>query len=365
MDDYGSYDLFEKPRYSNDVEDYDELFFYPNHLEGNSGGPYEILVAGNGVQFLQLNRARLELSVEYSVIDSATDAVVKLAPKHDASCIPFLGNTLFRTLRFKIANLEVPELTQSLYDYKSYVEELLNNTQENEKIYMRAQLGTLDYPGTYAKPKFWKDFGSFAAGDSKVTPAFDEVIFGTAPDTTTVMSPDPFEIKKNGIWKRKDLIEDNNPIFLSVPLHVDFLNQQKYFPPNFSMSFIFERNTDVFVTLSQMGQNATPKITIRKMKLVVPVVTLHPDLSTKILSSWNSQPIPYYYQYVVPRTFHLAQGSMFWEDRDISHGVLPKSVYFVFVQADHFNGTPESSPFVFSHLNISRISINVRWAGIK
>ena len=356
MGEFSQFDLFDSPKYAEDVVEYDELEFVPNNLQGDDNGPYEITVVGNGVHFLQLQKARLEMSLKFNVSDATTLTSIALANKHDASVVPFIASSLFKCIRFKIANIEVPELTQNNYGYKSYIEELLENTQENQKVYLKTKVGQLDDPGIYnTGSSYWKVFGSYSStGGISNVPKLKTTV---TVDNKTINQYDPNETRMAGIWLRNDMFRDNNPLFISTPMHVDFLNQHKCFPPNFSMSFIFERNSAKYYMLSQMGDDAVPSIVIEKMKIVVPIVRLHPDLATKLLSRWNTDPIPYYYQYILPRTYHLASGSLFWEEREISQGILPKSVYFVFVRTSNYNGDYQKSPFLFENLNLTRFEL--------
>ena len=340
------YDLFDTPRYTKDVIQHDERYFYPAKMDDDAG-PFEILITGNGTQFMQMDKARLEIWLEYLVKDIDTGYERKLADKHDASVVPFPASSFFKDVRVKVAHMEVPELTQNAYAYKAYIENLFETTMENRDVYFRSQVGLIDIPGLYADGDVWKNWGSYAEGSSKLPPRID-----------AEGKPDPDNVRAAEIWQRKDYMKDNNPCFISSPLHLDFLSQHKCFPPNLSMSLIFERNSDAFVCLSKIPlTTATVRMRIDKMRIVVPCVTLHPDLSTKLLSSWESRPITYYYQHVQPRTFHLPQHAQYWEERDISHGVLPKSLFVVFVSTTNYNGNVNNSPFIFENLGITRFEL--------
>jgi hypothetical protein len=340
------FDLFDTPRYNKDVIQHDQRYFYPAKMDDDAG-PFEILITGNGTQFMQMHKARLEIWLEYLVKDIDTGTERKLHDKDDASVVPFPASSFFKDVRVKMAHMEVPELTQNLYAYKSYIENLFETTLDNRDTYFRSQVGLIDIPGLYDRGVAWKDWGSYTNGASKLPPRID-----------ADGKPDKDEVRRQEIWQRKDYMLDNNPCFISSPLHLDFLSQHKCFPPNLSMSLVFERNYDTFVCLSKTPQNeAVPRLRIDKMRIAVPCVSLHPDLSTKLLSSWNTRPISYYYQHVQPRTFHLAQGSQFWEERDISHGVMPKSLFIVFVKTANYNGRFTHSPFQFENLGITRFEL--------
>jgi hypothetical protein len=356
MVDYSQFDLFDSPKYNDEVVEYDEIAFYPDHLKDNDNGPYEITVVGNGVHFMQLNKARLEVSLRYRVLETATKNYSALGDKHDSSVVPFIATSMFQNVRFKIANIETPELTQSCYAYKAYLEEVLANTKENEDVYMRKQLGNLDLPGLYdANSEYWKDFSSYTS--TNAVSLIPKVFENVTVSGKTITNYDPYKVRLSGVWQRKDTFKDNNPLFISSPLHIDFLNQQKCFPPNFSMTFIFEKHITEFFVLSLMDSVAIPELTIEKMRIVTPIVKLHPDLASKLLTRWNNEPISYHYQYVVPRTYHLAQGSLFWEDREICQGVMPKAIYFVFVKTENYNGKLDMTPYKFENLSLTRFEL--------
>ena len=339
------FDLFSQPRYSDQVVAQDVLYYYPLSMDA-ARGPFEIKVTGNGTQFMCMNKARLELVMQYDV-KAPGGAYEELKDYHDVSITPLPASAIIRNVRVKVNHMDVPELTQTHYAYKAYLETLMENTTDNNTTYLYPKLGYFDRAGVYENARVWKDFGSLAAKVDKSPKTFNDDGL-----------PDRDQVRLNPLWVRKSVFKDNNPMFFTVPIHLDFLSQQKSFPPNTSMSFIFELNTDSFLCLTKVT-NLMPRVRIKKMRLAVPVVTLKPELSSHILTKWNTNPINYYYQPTIPRTFHIAQNSQYWEEHDISHGILPKSLYIVFVKTANFNGRLRESPFIFEHMGLTRFELSI------
>ncbi len=339
------YDLFSEPRYSNQVVAQDVRYFYPQHMDAERG-PFEILITGNGTQFMQMDQMRLELELKYDVKleDGTFD---DLGSEHDASIVPLPASSIFSNIRVKFNHLDVPELSQTQYAYKAYLETLMENTADNNTTYLYPKLGYFDRPGVYQDDDIWKDFGSLAANEDKKPTLYKN-------DGTV----DRHQTRLDNVWLRKTVFMENNPMFFSVPLHLDFLSQHKSFPPNISMSLIFDLNTDEFLCLTPVA-NIKPRVLIKKMRLAVPVVTLKPELASSILTKWNTKPVNYYFPHVVPRTFHIPANSQYWEEHDISHGILPKSIYFVFVKTANYNGRYIESPFIFENLDLSRFELTL------
>jgi hypothetical protein len=127
-----------------------------------------------------------------------------------------------------------------------------------------------------------------------------------------------------------------------------------------SLTLSFRRQSENFYLLSKSDPDKLQvRIRIKQMQIVVPMLKLYPALSQKILKSWQSHPANYYFQHVVPRTFHLSKGDQFWEELDISKGTMPKSLFITFVKTSNYNGQLTTSPYKFENLNMKRIAVLV------
>ncbi len=355
-----SFDLFNKPKYNADIVNIEEQYFYPNRpLSGDSQfSPVEIEVVGNGQQFLQMNKARLEIWLEYQVKENGKDWV-PLNDRFDCTCVPLPASSIFKNVQVKINHINIPELQQDLFAYKAYTETLMESTEEMMQSYLYPKLGFFDEPGDYSDQKIWKDFGSIAntlEQGSKIPKMYDDA--GKLIDyQKTQMNP---------IWLRRTRFLEYNPIYISTPLQVDFLSQDKLFPPNTSIELSYYLNDPKFYCLSPVDNSKfVPRIVIKRMRIAVPMVTLKDSLSNTIRTTWQKQPAMYYFQHVVPRTFHIPSGSLFWENHQISNGILPKSLYVAFVDTHNFNGLYDKSPFLFENLGISSFEIMLNGNVIK
>ena len=344
------YDLFEPVTYSKDVESWLERDFYPMRLE-NQSGPFEIPIHGDGTHFLDMTNARLEMSLKYEFVKANDPSTVEnLSGKFDASAVPLLGTSIFKSVKVKIGNLNISELTQDMYAYKSYIETLLESELSSLDDNLFTKLGQFDFPGTYSGTQ--PDFRNF----SSVTGSAD-------PNDATKKvynSKVTAEARQKPVWVRQSLLADNNPYFISTPLHLDCLSQPKYFPPNMMIALIFEKHSDEFFLLNHVpADKYKAKFTIEKMRIKVPMFKLSEEKTTEIVRKWKSQAALYYFQHSVPRTYHITQNSEFFEEHNLCTGVLPKSLYFVIVDNDNFNGRFTHSPFIFEHINMTNFELSL------
>ncbi len=340
------YDLFQPVTYSTEVESWLERDFYPLLL--NQTGPYEIPITGDGTHFLDLQHARLEMWLKYEFVKANDPTTVeKLSGKFDASAVPLLGTSMFKVVRIKVGNINIPEITQDMYAYKSYLETLLESRSESLDDYLYPKLGQFDYPGTYLSNE--ADFRNFNS------------ITGTEVSGNKVYnSKVPKETRVRPVWVRQALLADNNPYFISSPLHIDCFTQHKYFPPNASFSLIFEKHNDEFFLLSHVpADKYKVKFTIDKMRVKVPMLKLSDSITNNLMNRWKREPAIYYFQHIVPRTYHITPQTEFFEEHNLSRGILPKSLYFVIVDNANFNGRFTHSPFLFEHLSITSFELSL------
>ena len=349
------FDLFSKPKYSQQVQEVKERIFKPLlDVSNEVNNPIDIEITSPN-EFLKLNEARLELLLEYQVKDVGREETEwkPLENRYDCSVVPLPATSMFREVGVKIGHVDVNNLQQNHYGYKAYLETLLEMTPDLTDTYMRPKLALIDEAGVYDDDDIWKDFGSYDLADAKKNE-------NNLPELwdSTQNKPDLKEVKTRAVWTRKDYMLKNNPTFISTPLYLDFLNQDRLFPPGTSLTLSFRRQTENFYLLSKSNSTKVhTRIRIKQMQIVVPMLKLYPALSQKILKSWQSNPANYYFQHVVPRTFHLSKGDQFWEELDISKGTMPKSLFITFVKTSNYNGQLTTSPYKFEHLNMSRITV--------
>ena len=205
-----SFDLFSKPKYSNEVVDVKEQIFKPLiDVSNETNNPININISSTN-DFMQLNKARLEMELEYLVKDvGKSKDWLPLKNKFDCSVVPQPAPSMFKEVLVQIGHVDVTQLQQNQYGYKAYLETLLDMTSDLNDTYMLPKLAIFDEPGVYGDNEVWKDFGSYDLTDDQADKNNLPVLWDA---TDKVL--DVHNVKTRAVWKRKNYMLQNNPFFI-------------------------------------------------------------------------------------------------------------------------------------------------------
>jgi len=285
-------------------------------LNMSDDGPFEFEIPPLDLQYMMPSATRLEMKLKIVQEDGANlpaDAVVGF--------INGIGTTLFNTITVDINTKPLPELTNSLAQYKSYFENVLTYGYDARNTALRAQQFHMDTN---------EHFESFT--------------------------------HNLGLNARKAICKESKTFQVSSPIHSDFFQTDKLLPPGLSILLRLHRAADSFVIMT--NDNKRYKLKMMDMKLYVRFITLSNELTSKHINLFEKRPAIYPLLKTVIKTKQYATGlqAVSWPNMFV--GRLPKSLILGILASENFNGNYAKNPFNFKHHSCTDVSLKVNGAEV-
>ena len=283
-------------------------------LNLSSAGPLEFTIAPTGGSYIQLSATRLYLKLK---IQTAAGADIGAAAK--IALINNAGNSLFKSTDIDINGRTIPGLTNTEYNYKSYLENLLSYSSPAVNSHMIANGWILD-----------------AAGD-----------FGPT-DTNT------------GFVKRQKWTYGSRLKEFMCPVASDLFNTDRVLPPGIKLTLRFTRASDDFCLIAPTAvATIGHKIVIQEAKLYVRYIDLNNAIVKRhqalILKHNAILPI----NRVTVKKFAFATGLSQAYIPNAYTGTLPKSLILGMISQTALNGSVETNPYNFQPFGVNYVSIRI------
>jgi hypothetical protein len=160
-------------------------------------------------------------------------------------------------------------------------------------------------------------------------------------------------------YNRRAIIAAGSDTFeVCSPVHCDFLQINKYFPPGAEITIRFHRSTDAFGIMAA-ANDVHYKYEIEDIKLYIRHVTLADDIVKQHMKLFESGPAIFPYNRTVMKTVAFPGGLTQIQASNLFTGILPKSIIFAVINAPNFNGTYNTNPYNFQHFNCNYYQLNV------
>lgn len=281
----------------------------------SNNGPIEFVVSGSSNdEYIDLGRVSLHVKVRLTVpVPAATTAV----PNPVAPVIGPVNNWLHSMFSQVDIYLNQKCITppNNCYNYRAYLEKLLNYSAESKQTHLTTSLWYDDTPG---------HMDSVAAANV-------------------------------GFTKRRLHTVNNSIVDLYGPLHCDLFNVNKYLLSGVEMAIKLQRAKDEFHLMGARNSGATFEIIeaelyVRKVKINSAVLLAH---NRTLAQSTAKYPI----NRVDVKAITIPAGSQTKTMDNIYLGTLPRRCIIGFVNTTAFNGRVEESPYNFQHFNFSHLSL--------
>lgn len=264
-------------------------------------------------RYIDLNNVFLKLQLQLIKSDG------KIFKTGDADQ-GFIINNMLHSI-FKNVNIEMNgQIVSSsqFYNYKCYLENLLNYQEARAKNLMQIQGYYIDSPGS-----------------------FDD-------DGT----------KNTGAKSRSAKTADSKLIELYGKLQADVFTTNKLLMNGVDIKISLELDKPEFYTMHLKGTDV-PVLKISEASLFVKYLNIGPAILVahhKILQSKNAV---YNFKRNVIKHFLIPTGVITQNFENIFNGHLPSRVLIGFVNNEAFNGNYKKNPYNFEHFNLSQIQLNV------
>ena len=165
----------------------------------NQTGPYDFKIMQRGDMYIQTSQMRLYMKMKVQKHDGTlpgdTDGV---------GICNLAGNSLFKNMEIQIGGNTIADLQNSHSNYKTYLETLLTYSREARNSHLNASCWQID-----------------------TAKYLDDVKYGVNTDTDKELNT-----QNTGLVDRRKMIA--TPFDICFPLHFDFFNCDRLFPPGVS-----------------------------------------------------------------------------------------------------------------------------------
>jgi hypothetical protein len=283
-------------------------------------GPFEFELPPIENQYLHLSKTRLYMKLKVLKDDGSviTDA-------DNVSISNLVGSSMFKTLEIKINGKSISDLTNTHFHYKTYLETILSYSFSARNTHLQASQLSLD-----------------------VASAFDDMATGV---------DDAHKNNNSGFMERKSVIAGSSEFDVMFPLHSDFLQSDRLFPPKATVNIKLTREHDNFILLSD-STTKKYKIEIIDMKLYIRRLTIANNIRASHDAAWNAKkPIILPINKSEMKAFTFTAGLATASIPNLFNGILPKSIIFGMLDNTAYNGVLGKNPYNFKHFDVNYISL--------
>ena len=303
-------DLFSKRPIQTDIEDVNYVYYYPLVNPTNNSGPIEFFIPGNSLYYLDLYDTSLGIHVK---VKNGTDdlaADVNIAPVNNWL------HSLFSDVSLTL-NDTLVEGGNHLYPYKAYLTNLLLYGDMAKKCQLQTS--------------------------------------GWAKDESGKMK----DATNSGFVTRKAWISTSKTYEMEGPLLLDLFMQRKFLLPQVDMRIKLTRSHNTFNLIS-LGDNAVKgSVDISKAYIKVKQVQVAPDRVRQLESGMGLQNAIYPIQRTEMCTYTISKGIQSHIQENLFQSRRPKLLVLGMLPNSEYNGTYESNPFRFPHLNLNYIGVYI------
>jgi hypothetical protein len=285
-------------------------------------GPFEFQIHPRGdYQYIELSKTRLYMKLKIVKADGTNTAA-------NICGTNLLGSSLFKQVDIEIGGKLIPDLTNTHFHYKTYLETILSYSETARQSHLKAHHWTPDDAG-----------------------AFDDVKWG-ATDTE--------QSKNTGYVERCKTGKDSKLFEIMFPLHSDFLQSDRAFPPGVRFNIRLTKEKDAFFLMT----NSTDphKILIEDMKLYMHYVDIDRRIFESHANTLQTKPFLLPINKSDVRTQSFAAGLKALNVPALFTGNLPKHIIIGIVKNKNYHGSFDTNPYNFENNSINYIALRVNGA---
>jgi hypothetical protein len=159
-----------------------------------------------------------------------------------------------------------------------------------------------------------------------------------------------------GKKKREELVKESSEIELFGPLHVDLFFQEKYLINGVPIRIKLTRSTPAFC-LQTTDANAAYKVMIQQAVLYIRRIKINPSIELAHARAMEKSNAIYPIRHTEISVVPLGSGHRYLIKDNLFAGRIPVRLVIAMLTSNAYNGSYQTSPFVFKHMNTERIDI--------
>lgn len=277
-------------------------------LDGNSG-PIEFIVPPSD-DYIDLSRTQIELKVKITTEDGAA-----LANTHTVVPVNCFLSSLFDHVSIELNGKTITPPSNH-YNYRSYIETLLNYSKEAKSTHLSSSLFVQDESGT----------------------KMDDVT-GT------------------GFVKRKSFIK-NGVLQLSSFIHNELSGQDKFLISGVGMGVKFYPSKNGFALMKKSDDLVNYKITFMEAVLLIRKARINPSILIAHERALTKSNVKIPINRVDVKTITIPSAIQSKNLDNIFIGQMPKRVFVGMVSTKAFNSDITLNPFNFKHYNHTHVALS-------
>lgn len=280
-------------------------------------GPFTFIISSAGDKFLALNLTRLYVRGKVVNADGSD-----LADGADVAITNLFAGSFQNSVSIKIDGQEISGLNNTYMHYKQYAETILSYAFSARKSHLTASGCYTDTPAAF------EDLSSTKAGAE-----------GKIPNQNA------------GFLKRQRIIRNSQTFEMVCPLHSDFTQMDRLFPPGHELSITIYKNTDNFF-LHAKKDNGTYKYKVSDLRLFVRHISLMPVISAAIMARAQKEMILFPFNKTTITRHAFSNGLNNAIIPNLIRGSIPKSLVFFMTEEDSAD-ILKKNPYNFQHFDLS------------
>lgn len=311
-------DIFASPIIQSSILRSEEIAYSPLSSLDNCPSTIEFISYGNGDTYRDLSSMYILIKGHYVQSNgSKFDNTETTLPENSADKQPCLINngihSLFKQVSISMNGTPISQADNN-YNYRAYIENLLNYGTNAASTHLECALWNLD------------------TGD------------------------DLNDIKSSGHLKRQQMLNNSKTIEMMGKIHGDIMSQPLLLINNVDLRINFALSKKEFYTMSTTDNF--------QFKIIQATLFLrHHHVNPKILLAHNTVleqvNAKYYFDRVTVKTFTIPANLSTISIDNAVNGILPTSLIFTMVDSDSYNGNIKKNPYNFQHFDISQFNLLV------
>lgn len=310
-------DLFATPIIQTSILKAEEIAYNPLASLDNNPSTIEFISYGNGDTYRDLSSIYILIKGHYvqstGVNFDNTDASKTENAADKQPCLINNGlHSLFKQVSISMNGTPISQADNN-YNYRAYIENLLNYGTNAASTHLECALWNLD-------------------------------------------SGDLDDIKSVGHLKRQKMLNNSKTIEMMGKIHGDILSQPTLLINNVDLRITFGLAKKEFYT---MASNDNFQFKITEATLYIKHLHINPKIllaHNTVLEQVNAK---YYFDRVAVKTFTIPANLSTISIDNAINGILPTFLLFTMLEADSYNGNYEKNPYNFQHFNISSFNLLV------
>lgn len=306
----------------------------------NPAGPFEFYLPAEADTYIDPQGFRLSGYTQIKKVDPNTGSLIDLIGEDKVAPINFVAGMAFQTKELSINGVLVNYATQPLDNYKAYWENLLSYGSDAKNTILRYASNWIPDTVGYMEGYEFQEDVHYSPKNEAVSPNIKEISAKKAKGN------EGFDIRRR-MWAK------SKKVGFSIPLQIDVLTTDRFFPKNMDLHLKLTKAPDAFLYNSAVGHEY--RVLLTDLKLHCTRITMTPELVLDHERRFaNKQNAVFPYTRTDIKFVNISTGSSIARTHNIYRDKIPNSAIVFFVESAALSGTAKLNPLNFQNFGIQK-----------